>query len=454
MKILLIAYFFPPDVTSGAFRPMHFARYLEELGEEVFVLTAREEDFMPYQDKDPRLLHYLNENIHIVRSRAYNFANSVVRFRDWLFRSQPQPDLQGDGSFTTVAELAEEGVPAKTSFFQEIKDIITDSLSIPDHHIGWLPPAVNLGRKVIKEHDIDVLFATGNPWTSMLIGVLLKKFTKKPVVLDFRDPWTQNYVFLEKRKFIRSIEKRLERWVVASADHIVANTEELKQDFLRRHAFLSAERMTAIPNGFEGYQAARPVHNDKLTITHAGTLKDRNPRFLIEAALDLVEKQVIPKEELRLVFLGGILVKDPQLIEILKHPVVQEIVDILPRLSYQDAMDFQYNSDVLLIIQPEYFALQIPRKLYEYMAFRKIIFAITNRDGATAALINTYGLGVVAPDEIVAIETGLNTLYQRWKNGELERRQASDEQKSIDRFTNKHLTGELRNIFRQCCQKI
>lgn len=452
MKILLIAYFFPPDVTSGAFRPMHFARHLEALGEDVFVLTAREEDFMPYQDKDPRLLENLNDNIRIVRSKVYNLADSVVKFRNWLFRVQPEPETQGDGSITAVSEdIANESL-AKPSLFQEIKDMITDSLSIPDHHIGWLPPAVALGRRVIKEHKIDVLFATGNPWTSMLIGVVLKKLTGTPLVLDFRDPWTQNYVFLEKRNFVRAIERRLERWVVASADHIVANTEEAKQDFLQRFSFLSTDRVTAIPNGFEEYRDVRPVQNKKLTITHAGTLRDRNPRCLIEAALRLVEQQVIPKEELRLVFLGGILVKDPKLIELLKHPVAQEITDILPRLPYEEAMDFQYKSDVLLIIQPDYFTLQIPRKLYEYMAFRKPILAITNQDGATGALIERHALGVVAPDDAEAIEPALATLYRQWKNKDKSSLALSGEFQETTKFTNKNLTKDLRHVFCHYCR--
>jgi glycosyltransferase involved in cell wall biosynthesis len=454
MNILMIAYFFPPDSGSGAFRPLHFSRYLGEMGEDVWVLTAREKDFKAYQDTDYSLLQNLNEHIQVVRSRVYNLADMVVNFRDTLFGQKTQPpQAHADGSITQVTDsMSAEQQASKPSLVQEIKDMITDTLSIPDHQSGWLPPAVKLGWKIVKEQRIDVMYATGNPWTCMVIGAVLKKLTKTPLVLDFRDPWVSNYVFLEKRKFVQAVENRLERWVVRTADHLIANTEELRQDFLRRYAFLSADRVSTIPNGFEDYREARPVHNDKLTITHAGTLKDRNPRCLIEAALHLVKQQVIPKEELRLVFLGGILVKDPQLINLLKHPIVQEIADILPRLPYQDAMEFQYNSDVLLIIQPEYFALQIPRKLYEYIAFRKPILAITSRDGATATLITTYGLGIVAPDEHHEIEPALNTLYRQWKTEELDGNAVSGGQQRVDEFTNKNLTLALQSIFRQYCQ--
>ena len=52
MNILLITYFFPPDSSSGAFRPMYFARDLQAAGHQVTVLTVRRGRFFPYQNQD------------------------------------------------------------------------------------------------------------------------------------------------------------------------------------------------------------------------------------------------------------------------------------------------------------------------------------------------------------------------------------------------------------------
>jgi hypothetical protein len=41
MKILVIAQYFPPDITAAAFRMFDTARLLEDSGHEVRVITAR-----------------------------------------------------------------------------------------------------------------------------------------------------------------------------------------------------------------------------------------------------------------------------------------------------------------------------------------------------------------------------------------------------------------------------
>jgi hypothetical protein len=92
----------------------------------------------------------------------------------------------------------------------------------------------------------------------------------------------------------------------------------------------------------------------------------------------------------------------------------QRIVNILPRVPYQEAIEYQKRSDVLLLLQPD-FPLQIPRKLYEYIAFQKPLFAITNLQGATANIIQNNHLGIVVENRTEDIEPALITLYPNGK---------------------------------------
>jgi len=466
MNILMIAYYFPPDLSSGSFRPLHFARYLEEMGENVFVLTAREEDFLPYQHKDHTLLDSLNDNVTLVRSRVFHPTKSVITLRDKLFGKATKPTRAQVGPSNSRVKA-----DSKPSVVQEFKDTITDLLTTPDAQIGWLPSAVNAGRKIIREQQIEVMYATGNPWTGLMIGAILKKLTGVPVVLDFRDPWVSNYEFLSKRKLMRSLETRLERGVIAAADHIIANTDELKHDFLHRFPFLTADHVTTIYNGFDTYIDTLPEYsNTTLTLTHTGTLRARSPRCLLQAVLNLIEQDTIPKDAIHLIFLGGISVDDPLLEEILQNPVLQDVIEVLPRMPYQDVVQYQSASDVLFLIQPEHFSLQIPRKLYEYMAFRKPIFGITNPGGATAHIIEKNELGIVAADQVAEIESALKLFYQQWKSGAMAPRAMRKNDESVhaqlkqkweedpqytrkqDKFLNKLLTVKLLNIFRKCCE--
>lgn len=444
MNILMLAFRFPPSASSGAFRPMYFAIHLHEMGEHVYVLTAREQDDLPEQPKDYNLLEKLDPGIEIFPTRVFRPQQTLLKFRELLAKK-----TTGDNKHTMSSSLYNKTNHVKRSRIQELKDIITDSLSIPDVHIGWLPSAVRTGRQIVKNKCIDIIYATGAPWTSLIVGVILRKLTGKPLVLDFRDPWVTNPSPRLNSTLMRSLEPFIERAVVSAADHIVSNTAELQQDFQERYPSLLQHIFTTIPNGFEEYiESQTPKENKMLTFTHAGTLYfSRNPCVLLQAILNLLEKKILPKEECKFVFLGGIdiSIPDANLRHLLQNPLLQEVIDILPRLPYQEAIHYQSFSDVLLLIQPG-FPLQIPRKLYEYIAFRKTILAITDVNGATAKIIQEKQLGIVVENQIEAIESALKELYSQWKSSQM----VPLSTETCDEFMNKNLTVTLHQIFQKC----
>ena len=57
-----------------------------------------------------------------------------------------------------------------------------------------------------------MVYATAPIFTSLLIGFLLKKKTGKPLVVDYRDPWTQNVFVKYPSKFHRKIETSAESY--------------------------------------------------------------------------------------------------------------------------------------------------------------------------------------------------------------------------------------------------
>lgn len=441
MNILIIAYLFPPDSSSGSFRPMHFVRHLDHIGERVFVLTAREEDFMPYQTKDHRLIEYIGDHVEIFRSRVFHPGQALISFRDALLKKKHEVADE------KAHALDKHGfnAPTNVSAIQEIKDVVTFLLASPDPEIGWLPSAVKTGRKIIKQKNIDVIYTTGGPWTPLIIGAVLKKLTGKPLIMDFRDPWVANPVFLLRNKRIQRLERWMERKVIRFADHIVANTETLRQDFLTRYPQLKTHQVSTVPNGFEEYREYSSLKHERLTLIHAGTLIFRNPKYLLQALVNIIEQKLIPKDEVQIIFLGGISTHDKELDDLLKHPHLQGVVKLLDRLPYQEAVQFQTKSDVLFLMQPEEFYLQVPRKLYEYMAFQKPILGITNQEGATAQIIQHYDLGRVVPDHTPEIETALKDFYDQWKQGTLRLSKTN----ACDPFLNKNLTRQLQKVFQK-----
>ncbi|MBN2301329.1 MAG: glycosyltransferase [Lentisphaerae bacterium] len=458
MNILMIAYRFPPASDSGTFRPMYFAHHLQNLGEQVSVLTVREQDYLAGQVKDDNLLRFLDHGVKIFHARVFRPREAILDAGSYVLRrgpaappsafSPPRPNEQAE-----KPTVQPPYSPSKTSsIIQWFREFIIDYLSIPDAQIGWLPPAVSAGVKIVRDNRIDVIYATGGPWTSLLIGVALRRITRKPVIIDFRDPWIANPYRNSTRSAIRAIEARMERTVLNMADHIITNTKELQQDFLARYPKLSPQKLTTIPNGFEDYVAGNPASaaRDCLTFTHAGTLySSRNPRCLLQAIFNLIEHHGIPHQALRFVFLGGLdeLGHDQDLYNLVQHPVLRDVIRIVPRVPYQEAVAYQQQSDILLLLQPD-FPLQVPRKLYEYMAFRKPILAITNASGATARTIQDHNFGIVVENQTTAIEIALKTCYQQWKNGDLPHLATEH----CDAFLNKQLTLTLHGVFRGCLE--
>lgn len=63
---------------------------------------------------------------------------------------------------------------------------------LPDRQLTWLPYAVRAGRRIIKQENIDLIFATCPPFSDALIGACLRVLTGKRLVLDFRDDWIEH----------------------------------------------------------------------------------------------------------------------------------------------------------------------------------------------------------------------------------------------------------------------
>lgn len=434
MKILIIAYYFPPDSSSGAFRPLFLSEYFSKNGHNIIILTASVKDFLLSQPIDEKLLSNVSQRVIIFRSSVIRMRESVISAAGVIRKIL---NIKNDNVINKKKYGLSGPIAAKKSFFQKSKDIITDLLALPDPHVGWVPSACLQGRRIINAQNVDLIFATGSPWSSFLIGLLLSKLTGVPFICDFRDPWVENPNFTLKSKLVRKIEAWLESMVVRNSHLVVANTEELRQNFLARYPFLLPHNCIAAPNGFQRYIEPSVTDESTFTLVHAGELYfSRSPLPLFEAIYSLLQKNEINKGKFKLILVGGLQISDDRISDILGNPLMSDIVSILPRMSYDEALKYQKMADVLLLVQPN-FPLQVPRKLYEYMALQKPVLALTEHHGATARLIQDFELGFVA-DGRDEIEAALLRLFKEWSEG-VKRISGV----STDEFLNASIAGKL-----------
>lgn len=440
LRLLILAYYFPPDSSSGALRPLFFARHLHDLGVQVSVLTALEEDFLPEQPKDPELISQIGKNIHIVRARVKRPREYILSLRPTKTKKRAIEKKAGYRHLTSKKINR-----PYLSLIQVVKDTITDLLASPDPHIGWVPDTVRSARRIIREKQINIIWATGSPWSCLIAGIILGKKTKLPIILDFRDPWVANPGFVQRGKIAGFFETLMERYIVAQADAIIANTQELRDSFIQRYSFLSKDNVFTIPNGYENIFNSMTPANKKFTITHAGGLYfSRTPLPFLQSLYDLIEKGIILKDKIEVLFVGGMDFSDERLKGLLNSEYLCSIVRVIPRLPHREALMFQLKSDALLLVQPG-FPLQVPRKLYEYMAMQRPILALTDESGATARTIKQCGLGRVVQNRTHSIKPVLLQMYRDWENGNV----TIPESSKIEPFKNINLSKELKEILRR-----
>ena len=84
------------------------------------------------------------------------------------------------------------------------------------------------------------------------------------------------------------------------------------------------------------------------------------------------------------------------LIPLINKYGIGEIVHLKPPISYDEALVEMLEADGLLIMQSSNCNNQIPAKLYEYLRAQKPIFAMTDPNGDTAALLALAGVTSIA----------------------------------------------------------
>jgi hypothetical protein len=384
---------------------------------------------------DRALLRQVEPSIDVIRAAAPHRLQALLTLRDQL------RGRAGSNSSTPAPAanpVAAGATPGRANLLRSVKDVITDTMTFPDEHKGWIPHAVRAGRAVARTRKIDCLYASGGPWSGLVAAARLHERTRIPLVLDFRDPWASNPNRAGGSARSLAAHRRLEAFCIGQASRIISNTPELRDDFVRRYPAIDPRRFVAITNGFEKLPELAVPPPARFTLVHAGALYlSRNPRNLLLALKRLVSSGSVPRDLLRVQFVGGVADQEGEAGALLRE--LGEVVEIVPRVPHARAVELQRGSSVLLLFQSG-FPLQVPRKLFEYLAIGRPIFAITEEASATARILDDAGVGKIAADDPDQIAHAIRELYQAWRSGNTS---MVDPQK-LHRYSNEYLSARLR----------
>jgi glycosyltransferase involved in cell wall biosynthesis len=389
LNILLISHAFPPDAQVGSLRVAAFCRYLPEFGVHPVVLTI-EDRFRQWVDSSLVPI----AGLRIERTEVNETL--VDRYRSWN-RFRRSPDSAGRAQESSL------GAEDSNNY---LRRQMVSMLELYGPHSNWYQPAIRAAKLLIKQESIVGLFSSGPPEVSHRIARSLKEEHHLPWLADFRDPWANTSCSTDGPQWSRYVAKWLESKCIREADRVICNTEWMRREFIRSYSGLPQQKFVTLCNGFVDSwpPPARKIPGRRRICLHLGSVYGLRRIDTFCLAVDrLVRGQQLDPATFRIVLFGSIdssleaaaRAAAPQLFR-------QGCIEFRAQSDRQEAQQALWEADLLLIFQGSYY-LQIPAKLFEYLATGRPIFAVAKR-GALTDMLEETGSGIWAdsdkPDEI------------------------------------------------------
>lgn len=401
MKVLLIAYQFPPLNVGGSKRPLYFAKYLREYGIEPIVVTLDPEDYNKVYD-DAKVDYSILDDIRKILDIRYIKSEDLLGARENKFNTFK--------SIYFNIYRGSEGKYWKADFFKKVPEII-------------------------KNEKIEAIFVTAPPFGVLPLAVKLSKMFNLPLTIDMRDAWSL-WVSNPYPNYLNySLTKRTECGILNIADNVIATSKQTIEDFKQLHPSLDKNKFHYIPNGYENkidVEEIRYKPSDKIKIGYVGSFyyspesreaimqpfwkkkwhrtfqyvprkEDwlyRSPYFFFQSIHHLINQQPRLKNKVEIHFAGN---TPDWLGTMINEFGLQEIVKIHGFLNHDDVVSFQEKCDLLLITSAKVLNgkdYSIAGKTFDYFTINKPILAFVC-DGAQKDLLHESGMAIILnPDNV------------------------------------------------------
>jgi len=436
-KVLIISRSFPPENISAVQRPFNFVKYLPQFGWKPYVITTKKNTGL----LDHSLLNKIDRNILIEEVFSLDPDNLRGIFR---LNEKKAAKRNFDHHFLNTALKLYSAVYYRTT--------------IIDYYDGWIPCGLIKSLKLIKKAKIDLIYAHGQPPSSFVVGLLLKKITGKPLVIDYDDSWTTS-VYEKKQKGIKKIIRQsIEAKLLKTADKVISVKKTTINEIMETFYGVENKKFKLITNGYDPKDFCGFVKkkNSKFVITYTGTISDKyyySPESFLKAIGKLIAEKKLLKENLKIKFIGMLIERyKERFLKLIRQLDINDIIELKGHCSHKECIESQMKSDLLLYIIESLhgkdisyqYAGVLPAKIFEYIYTGVPILAIVP-PGYEADLIKKTKTGFIAePNDVNSIKYTLLEIFKKHKDGNLPINPDSNEIKKFDR---KYLTGELATVF-------
>jgi predicted RNA binding protein with dsRBD fold (UPF0201 family) len=389
MKILICSKLFFPENQIGAVRITNFAKYLNEFGHDVTVLTESPDTI--FQDD------LVAKTIHIIQvnhsKQALRLISMVAAIVNWRQKSLVQ-------SGTTNNNKENNSV----SFYQKIKASIFQFYHLLAER-DWYLQARKVMKTTYKNKSFDLLISSYSPLSSVLIAKYLKNKKRGDYwIADLRDSMDKE----QYTKIVNAVYNHFQKDMVKKAD-VITVVSKGQARMLQRAVGQELYKNRIVKIVYNGYEKkidpslSNPSvvfigKSNTLSISYTGSLyKNRSDMSLLfEALKELIDEKKIRSSDIVVHYAGH---HSNDFKKQAGHYGLHYMTIDHGFLSRADSVKLQESSDILVALcwntQKEQGILS--GKFFEYLQSFKPIIGIVSGDLANSELselINEINVGI------------------------------------------------------------
>ena len=418
----MVCYYYPPLTDVGCKRSVAFSKYLKKHGWNPYVLSVKNPDraycSLGNDEPPPGIpveYTYSIVNVYKILGKANGLLSRILR----LFGAKP-----------------------KRNYFYDV-------FCIPDYFWGWIPLSIVKGYGIIKKYNVDIIYISCTPFSSGITGVILKKITKKPLVIDFRDIFALEVKGLEKVYGGPRFRKRIDQWIanqiLDNADIFIVVTEEMKELYLKQYPQIQ-DKIFTVYNGFDSdnsLSGERRVKYPKFTITYAGDFYSyaSESEVFFEALALLKKNERISKDDFQFLFYGD--GKDEISVRAGKH-AIEDLVEANNRVPYQEMINVIAQSHLQLL---RVLKLAVPTKISDGIA-TNVPFLATIPHGEAESIIKRYSPSsyIITEESSEKVAEAILDAINKYKKNRIEDNKVGF---FLEKFSRENLTLKLMEIIEE-----
>ncbi|MFO7660760.1 MAG: glycosyltransferase [Candidatus Cloacimonadaceae bacterium] len=386
-RLLLFAYFYPPLGGPAVQRPCKTVKYLTALGWQVDVITIKD---IVYHSRDESLL-------------------SECRHHK-IFRTASLDPMFMLNNLQKLLRLNTDKLYFQTKSTQK-KNL--KKLYPIDDKIGWLPFAIQAGKKALLTNRYDAMMVTCGPFSSALAARHIAKLGKIPFIMDYRDHWTLNNTTQQHGGFFYKLLQRVEQSCLQSATLVLTATDSMKQALTKHFGqYLEAKTMTFY-NGWDEADFVNMLRSRQpdgiFRIVYPGTLYGDRPLAFFLSALQQIHQEN-PEADFEFWLVGNFYAETHQEVE---NSGVADKVKFIGQQSHQKAIQMMLDADILLlVIGDAKHDWVVTGKLFEYLRSQRPILALATQQSEAAMILREAGHESICDiDDTAAIKAALQKLF-------------------------------------------